>query len=120
MDSLVLHFSNATKAVPMIIDLRTYTLSAGSTAEYLERYEAHALKIQKEILGNLLGYYVSKTGTLNQLVHLWGFADLQDREERRARLWAHKGFSDFAKSIYPLILKQESVLLDPTEFSPVR
>ena len=104
----------------MIIDLRTYTISPGKTAEYLERYEAQALQIQKDILGNLLGYYVSKTGTLNQLVHLWGFTDLQDREERRARLWAHKGFSEFAKSIYPLILHQESVLLDPASFSPIR
>lgn len=104
----------------MLVDLRTYTISPGKTAEYLQRYEAEALQIQKEILGNLLGYYVSKTGTLNQLIHMWGFTDFQDREERRARLWAHAGFSEFAKSIYPLILHQESVLLDPSSFSPIR
>ena len=104
----------------MLIDLRTYTISPGKTAEYLERYEAEALQIQKEIFGNLIGYYVSKTGTLNQLIHMWAFADFQDREERRARLWANRTFSEFAKGIYPLIVHQESVLLDPTSFSPIR
>jgi len=104
----------------MIIEMRTYTIVPGRVAEYLKRYEQEGVEIQKEILGNLVGSFTSATGELNQLVQLWGYSDLLERETRRARLWANPQFIAFAEKIYPLIVKQENVLLQPTNFSPVK
>ena len=102
----------------MMVDMRTYTLVPGSVQRYLDLYEAQGLTIQKAILGNLVGYYTTTTGELNQIIHMWGYSDPVDREVRRARLWADPGFIEFSKKAYPLIVRQHNVLLQPTSFSP--
>ena len=92
----------------MIIDMRTYTLVTGSVQRYLDLYEKEGLEIQKGILGNLVGYYTTTTGELNQIVHMWGYSDPVDRDNA------------FAQKALPLIVKQHNVLLAPTNFSPIR
>jgi hypothetical protein len=57
----------------MIIDHRTYTVAHGRMQEYLARYEREALPLQLKYLGNLVGFYVSEIGPLNQVVHLWAY-----------------------------------------------
>jgi len=66
--------------------MRTYTVQNGATQECLRIYETAGLAIQKEVLGNLIAYFYSEIGPLNQIIHLWGFSDLNDRQQRRARL----------------------------------
>lgn len=41
------------------------------------------MPIQMQILGKMLGYYFTEFGPLNQIIHLWGYEDFQDRETRR-------------------------------------
>ena len=76
----------------MIIDMRTYTLVTGSVQRYLDLYEKEGLEIQKGILGNLVGYYTTTTGELNQIVHMWGYSDPVDRAfgPTRASMHLHK------------------------------
>jgi hypothetical protein len=45
------------------------------------------LRIQKRILGNLIGYFHTE---LDQIVHLWGYESFADRERRRALLAADR------------------------------
>jgi hypothetical protein len=105
----------------MVIDERTYTLTAGSVPEYLRHYEEEGLPIQLPILGNLIGYFSTEFGTLNQVVHLWGYADLADRAERRRRLAADDRWQTFLKAhVYPVVVTMENRLLLPTPFSPIR
>ena len=103
----------------MIVDLRTYTLYPGKTAEYLALYEAEGLAIQKRILGNLIGYFTTETGHLNQIVHMWGYRDVADRDARRAVLFQDLGFLTLASKVYPLIQRQENQILKGTSFSPL-
>jgi hypothetical protein len=70
--------------IKMIVEMRTYNVQNGATAECLRVYEAEGLAIQKKVLGNLIGYFYSEIGPLNQIIHLWGFKDLNDRQQRRA------------------------------------
>ena len=70
----------------MIIDHRTYTVAHGKMQDYLMRYERDALPIQLRHLGGLVGFWVSEVGPLNQVVHIWRYASMADREERRARM----------------------------------
>jgi hypothetical protein len=104
----------------MLIDLRTYTLHPGRTADYLDIYSKEGLAVQTEHLGRLIGYFTSEVGPLNQAVHIWGFEDSADRDRRRAALWADPRFNALAKRLYPLIQAQENKLLKPTPFSPIR
>jgi hypothetical protein len=104
----------------MLIEERTYTLHSGKVPEYLRRYEEEGLAIQRPILGNLIGYFSTEFGTLNQVVHLWGYTDLGERTERRRRLLADEGWKTYAASIMPLVLHMENRLLVPAPFSPLR
>ncbi|HLT76338.1 MAG TPA: NIPSNAP family protein [Ferrovibrio sp.] len=100
--------------------MRTYTIRPGGLPVFLKHYEAEGLPIIQPILGNLLGYFTSEIGELNQVVHLWGYADLEDRAKRRARLNADAAWIAFTPKILPLIERMQNSILNPTSFSPIR
>jgi hypothetical protein len=104
----------------MIVEIRTYVFKCGSVPAFLSTYETNGLEIQKRILGNLLGYFTTESGPLNQVVHLWGYASPDDRMARRAALVADPGWKKFLAEILPMLVSQESQILLPTAFSPIR
>ena len=103
----------------MIVEMRTYTLKVGQVGNYLKLYEAEGLETQTRILGRLLGYYASETGDVNQVIHLWAYDDLADRQRRRAALFADPVWLAYIPKIVDLIATQESKILNPARFSPV-
>ena len=105
----------------MIVEERTYVLHAHySVADYLRVYEAEGMSIQMPVLGACLGYFVTEIGILNQLVHMWGFADLVDRQQRRERLNADPRWQICVSKLRPMIRDMENRILIPTRFSPLR
>lgn len=103
----------------MIVEQRTYDFQPGTLPAFFRLYEeSGARELQMRILGNLLAYYTSEIGTLNQTVHLWQYASLDDRAERRARLAAESDWREFLAQVTPMIQRQESKILLPTAFSP--
>ena len=62
----------------MIIEQRTYTCHPGKAGAYIKAYAAEGLAIQRPILGNLVGYFTTDIGVLNQVIHLWAYQDLQE------------------------------------------
>ncbi len=105
----------------MLIEQRTYVLvTSASMAEYLRIYETEGLVVQKPILGGFLGYFVTEFGTQNQLVHMWAYADLEDRRRRRAELAANAQWQSCLAKIRPMIMTMENRIMYPTSFSPIR
>lgn len=102
----------------MIVEERIYSLHIGATAEYLRLYEAEGLAIQRPILGRLVGYFSSDIGTLHQIVHMWAYTDLAEREARRATLLADPRWVAYGKKVRPLQISQENKILKPAPFSP--
>jgi len=72
----------------MIVDLRTYTIQTGALRDFLALYAREGLALQTQHLGAPLGYYTTEVGELGQVVHLWQYTDMADRERRRAALEA--------------------------------
>ena len=103
----------------MIVELRTYTVQSGAVAECLRVYEAEGLAIQKQILGNLIGYFYSEIGPLNQLIHMWGFKDLNDRQQRRESLNSTPSWQEYQRKIRSLIVSQETQIMNCASFSPI-
>lgn len=103
----------------MFIEERTYTLQPGKTADYLKAYEEVGLGVQRAILGNLIGYFTTEIGTLNQVVHMWGYESLNDRQERRKKLYENSIWQNYVTTIRPWVMHQENRILVPTSFSPV-
>ena len=104
----------------MFVDERIYTLHAGNVPVFLKLYEEEGMAIQVEILGNMVGYYYTDIGPLNQIVHLWGYESLDDRFERRKKLLATPQCQSYAKQMRPLVAHVENKILIPTSFCPVK
>ena len=103
----------------MFVEERTYTLQVGKTSDYVREYIENGLAVQTKHLGNLIGYFTSEIGTLNQVVHLWGYADLADREERRKALYGDPHWQSYVPTIRQWVVRQENRILVPTTFSPI-
>ncbi len=102
----------------MIFEQRTYRLKVGATAAYLDHVSRRGISIQKRHLENLVGYFTSEIGPLNQIVHIWAYENLEDRERKRAALAADPEWIAFVPNIQVLIETMENVILKPTSFSP--
>ncbi len=103
----------------MIVEQRTYRFKPGAVPQFLARYQAGPLALQRRVLGNLLGYFVTEIGPLNETVHLWGYESFEDRARRRAALLAQPEWRAFLSEVLPLLETQETKILLPTSFSPL-
>jgi len=104
----------------MIYEERIYRIVPGRVAEYLKNYETLGLPIQREVLGNLVGFFQTEIGALNTVVHIWAYDSLDDRAARRAALGAHPGWPAYLKANLHLIVSQENRVLTPVSFSPLK
>jgi hypothetical protein len=103
----------------MVYEMRTYRLKNGAVPAYLKVVEDEGIAIQKQHLGELVGYFFSEIGVINQIVHIWGFSSLDDREARRSALMADPAWQAFLPKIRDLIEVAENKILKPAPFSPV-
>lgn len=103
----------------MIIEKRVYTFRPGTVQEFLALYEREGLNIHTKYLP-LVGYFVSEIGTLNQVITMWRYESMADREEKRARLYADPEWIAFGPKTTPFIQRMETMILKPTSWSPIK
>jgi len=103
----------------MIHELRVYTLRPGTQATYLQLSRDVGRPIRGDEYGTLLGAWMTEIGTLNQYVHLWSYADPNERERLRRALAQNERWSnEYVPQIRPLMLAQENAILNPVGFVP--
>jgi hypothetical protein len=104
----------------LIVDHRTYTFRPGTTGRWLKKYENEGLAIQKKHLGHFLGLYTTEVGNLHQIVFMWGYDSMADREKRREALGADPVWQKYLEDLWAMdaIVSQEIKLLKPAPFSP--
>jgi len=101
------------------IEIRTYQIKNGHISAYLKAVEQTGIAIQQKHLGTLIGYYVSEIGPINEIVHIWAYASLNERQKRRAALAADTDWQAFLPQIAPLIERAENKIMLPAAFSPI-
>jgi NIPSNAP len=104
----------------MIVDVRTYTLVPRRMARYVELFETHALPVMRRHGLELLGYYVSQIGPLNQVVHLWRYDSLADMERKRAARDADPAWGEYLSLTEGMVLMQDDKVMRPASFSPTQ
>jgi hypothetical protein len=104
----------------MIIDHRTYTVAHGCKSDFLSKFEKFGLPVQMRHLGNMIGYFTTVVGSVNDLVHMWGYEDFADMEGRRSARNADPGWGEFRRMTKGMLVKQETKILKPTSFSTLR
>jgi len=97
----------------MIYEVRTYTLRTGSVAEFEERYEK---RLPARLKHSKLGaFWHTEFGTLNQVIHVYPYDDLNQRTAVRAAL-----ATDPERNSMPggqdLIVAQEAEIMNPAPF----
>ena len=103
----------------MIVEKRTYTLLPGMMPAFLALYEAEGLALHTKYLP-MLGYFVSDIGVLNQVITMWGYESMEQRDTLRAQLYADPAWIAFGPKTTKFIQKMESAILRPTHFSPIK
>lgn len=105
----------------IIYEMRTYTLQVGKMADAVRLYSEFGFPaLQAGGFDKcLIGYFQADTGTINQLVHLWKFADDAARRAHWAALFKDTAFMDgFAAKFRPLVMTQEVKLLTAAPWGP--
>jgi hypothetical protein len=103
----------------MIVDMRTYTLRPGGLQPYLQLYRRLGFPVHREYVGEPIGYYSSEIGALNQVVHLWGYDSLGDREAKRAALEKDPRWIGYRKAMWEEgnVIRQENRILRAIDLS---
>jgi hypothetical protein len=70
----------------MIYELRTYTTKPGAAPIMAKNAATVGRDIRGNDYGKLEGYWLTEIGPLNQILHLWSYADMNERMEKRAAL----------------------------------
>jgi hypothetical protein len=81
----------------MIYELRTYQLRMGALPTYLDLAENKLLPALAEHGIKPVGFWTTEIGTLNEVVHLWAYKDLNDRQQQ----WG-KWFQDPRRAEYEI------------------
>ena len=97
----------------MIFEMRTYLLKPGTVPQ---AEEAFAKQIEARTkLSRLAGFWRTEVGALNQIIHIWPYKDISERDAIRAEavrsgVWPPK-ISDF-------VVEMETKILYAAPFSP--
>jgi NIPSNAP len=105
----------------MIIDERTYTIRPTKVKAYLDLYEKMGMAVQTRIQGQMIGYFTVEIGGVNQIVHMWGYKSLGERERIRAELWQNEEWLAYVEAVRQSgdLVHQENRILVSTSFSPL-
>lgn len=99
--------------MPTIYEKRTYAVTVGQMPEVTRLYTTQGWPALEAggFSKNCLGYFVSDTGELHQLVHLWRFESDDERRAFWKRLGENAEFAAFVKQLRPLLKSQSNQLL---------
>ena len=103
-----------------LYEKRTYCITVGRMQDVVRLYTEEGWPVI-EAAGfskHLVGYFISDTGPLHQLIHIWRFDDDNARRDFWKRIYTNQDFVAFATKLRPLIQSQEVQLLVPAPWSP--
>ena len=105
----------------MIHELRRYSIKPGKVGEYVEKAATVGRTVRGDRFGKLLGYWSTELGPLNQVVHVWEYADLAARAAARAGLAKDERWvKEYLPGSTPLLDAQENMILSPFDWAPFR
>jgi hypothetical protein len=102
-----------------LFELRTWTFLPQGFDEALNMIGENA-KMAARFTPHLIGYFVAETGAGAQLLRLTGYDGGEHRDNQMALERADADMRYFVTSIKPLLAHEDTTLLRPTAYSPLR
>ncbi|MDB5826712.1 MAG: family containing protein [Variovorax sp.] len=103
-----------------LVDHRIYTIKPRKMPEFLEVFDRLAMPVLLKTLGTPLGFYASLVGPLNQVVHLWGYDNLTDYEQRCLARDTHPDFPAYLSASEHLVVAQETRLIKRIDLPSIK
>ena len=104
----------------MIFDHRTYTIQPGKMNAYVDIFETVANPVAQKHGLQLVAYFISKVGQLNQVVHIWQYKNMEEFEVLREKRDADPEWAVYRQKIAGMITAQEDKIMVGTNFSPIK
>jgi len=98
------------------VDFRCYEAQPGKLGAFLKVYESDGMTTQMGHLGNCLGWYFSDIGPQNQIVHIWGYSSIADRQKRRDAMQADPKWQEYLQRAPGLLANMENWIVRPAPF----
>jgi uncharacterized protein YbaA (DUF1428 family) len=96
----------------MIHELRIYTVVPGKQGEYIKLSGDVGRKARGDRFGKLEGHWSTEFGLLNQVVHLWSYPDLNERDRLREALAKNDDWTTgYLPQIRAMLMEQENKIL---------
>lgn len=99
----------------MIYEFRTYDIKPQSLPEVEKRF-GEAYETRKKF-SQLVAYWHTEIGPLNQVIHVWPYKDLEERRKIRDAAIKESG-GKWPPDTADLMVRQRSDIFMPFEFSP--
>lgn len=98
----------------MISEIEICTVKPGMQAEHVRLFAEGGRRIRGDAYGKLEGMWTSDLGVLNQIVRLWSYADLTERERKTAELGKQEAWQlEYVAKTMDLELRRETIALVP-------
>ncbi len=104
--------------VGQIYELRTYRTRTGKAPEWLGHFRE--IMPTREKYSKNVGVWSTDVAQLNQVVHLWAYGDLNHRADVRGKVMQDPGWKVFLGKATPLLVDMQSMVMIPTESSPLK
>lgn len=92
-------------------EMRTYDLMSGSAPRFMELLRG--ILDFRERLSPCLGAWASITGRSDQVLHIWSYRSLEERDAVREQLLVDPIWRAYSEQVAPLIVNQRNTLLKP-------
>ena len=103
----------------MVYELRVYTLQPGKVPEFQALIEKEALPVISKY-SKLVGWWSTEVGSLNEVVHIWAYEDLNHRERARKAQGEDAQLQAFRPKAQAMVVSQYNKILTPASFSPLK
>ncbi len=97
----------------MILEHRAYTMLPGLHERFYELQVERGFDAIKPVLDRLIGYFSTVSGPMEQVVHLYAFASLEDWRDRLQGLYDVPELLPYFEKVRPIMLQQENHVLLP-------
>lgn len=104
----------------MIFDVRTYDIAPGKLKDYVEIFGTYAKPVSDRHGIEMVAFFTSQIGRLNQVVHIYKYDSLNQFEERRAARETDPDWAVYRQKNAGMIVRQEDKIMGGAPFSPLR
>ncbi len=97
-----------------MFELRIYTIKPNKVGELMNLWSENYFYIKKYF--DCKGIWISESGTLNQVYHIYKWKDYAERDLQRNKFANDIKMKKYIKTVKAFYLKQENIFLNSVDF----